>query len=309
MSACIVGDGTPNGNGYRTRRINGKKVYLHRLAWEQVPTVLPVWEACAEVLRGHGWNVVTGNVQAEQYGVPQTRKRAVLLAHRDREVSLPTPTHSKYHSRSPERLDDGVLPWVSMAQALGWGATARPSMTVTGGGTETGGAETFGNAARRGLERERDAGRWQLRSNNCPNAAVRQSGRAGAASDRPVDAPAPTVTGKGTMTGHREAFTDEGQEQTYVAEVADDKPWTRERPATTIATRDLVPDPGANANRFNGATKSRNDGVRVTVEQAAMLQTFPADYPWQGSKTKQFQQIGNAIPPMLAAALLREVAP
>lgn len=24
------------------------------LAWEQVPTVLPVWEACAEVLRGQG---------------------------------------------------------------------------------------------------------------------------------------------------------------------------------------------------------------------------------------------------------------
>ena len=42
MSACIVGDGTPNGNGYRTRRINGKKVYLHRLAWEQANGPIPV---------------------------------------------------------------------------------------------------------------------------------------------------------------------------------------------------------------------------------------------------------------------------
>lgn len=50
------------------------------LAWEQVPTVLPVWEACAEVLRAQGWSVWTGLLQAEMFGVPQTRKRAFLLA-------------------------------------------------------------------------------------------------------------------------------------------------------------------------------------------------------------------------------------
>lgn len=99
----------------------------------------------------------------------------------------------------------------------------------------------------------------------------------------------------------------EGQQQVYKADVADDKPWTRDRPATTIAGRDLVPDPGANANRFNGATKSRNDGVRVTVQEAALLQSFPADHPWQGTKTKQFQQVGNAIPPLLAKAILEAV--
>ena len=36
-------------------------------------------------------------------------------------------------------LDPGVLPWVSMEQALGWGMTERPNMSVTGGGTGAGG--------------------------------------------------------------------------------------------------------------------------------------------------------------------------
>jgi DNA (cytosine-5)-methyltransferase 1 len=91
------------------------------LAFEQVPTVLPVWEACATALREAGWSVWVGKLHAEQYGVPQTRTRAFLLARRDGDVRPPTPTHSRYYPRSPERLDEGVVKWVSMAEALGWG--------------------------------------------------------------------------------------------------------------------------------------------------------------------------------------------
>lgn len=43
----------------------------------------------------------------------------------------------------------------------------------------------------------------------------------------------------------------------------------------------------------------------VTVEEAGILQTFRGDYPWQGGSIQRQQQVGDAVPPLMAAALLR----
>jgi site-specific DNA-cytosine methylase len=50
--------------------------------------------------------------------------------------------------------------------------------------------------------------------------------------------------------------------------------------------------------------KFENRGVRITLQEAAVLQSFPPDFPFQGVKTRQFQQVGNAIPVALARAIL-----
>ncbi|HTU75309.1 MAG TPA: DNA cytosine methyltransferase [Trebonia sp.] len=39
---------------------------------------------------------------------------------------------------------------------------------------------------------------------------------------------------------------------------------------------------------------------RLTVEEAAAIQTFPSDMHWCGPQTARFRQVGNAVPPVLA---------
>ena len=68
----------------------------------------------------------------------------------------------------------------------------------------------------------------------------------------------------------------------------------------------MVQHPGATANRYNGSTKSRNDGFRLTVQEGGLLQTFPPSYPWQGNKRKMWEQVGNVVPPLLAKACIEE---
>ena len=117
-----------------------------------------------------------------------------------------------------------------MAEALGWGMTERPAMTVTGGGAATGGAEPFGTGSRRSMARERAAGRW-------------------------LDRPGPE------------------------AAVPGDTSWVFDRPSPTVVGSfrpDIVAAPGYR-KPGDGPRQTTPGSVRITLEEAARLQSFPDD--------------------------------
>jgi DNA (cytosine-5)-methyltransferase 1 len=108
------------------------------IALEQVPPVLELWSLFCGLLAGHGYEATAGVLSAERYGVPQTRKRAFLIASLDGPAVLPEPTHRSYNPRRPDRVpegESGLLPWVSMADALGW---ERDAVTHTNNQTNGG---------------------------------------------------------------------------------------------------------------------------------------------------------------------------
>lgn len=76
-----------------------------------------------------------------------------------------------------------------------------------------------------------------------------------------------------------------------------------ERPATTVQGDPRLGRPG-HKDRDRGEAQFAMESVRITVAEAATLQSFPPGYPFQGSQTKRFEQVGNAVPPRLAAHLL-----
>lgn len=253
---------------------------LRWVAMEQVAPALPFFQRYVEILEDRGFSAWAGVLSAECYGVPQVRKRAFLIASRDGEVAPPEPTHSRYHNRDPQRLDEGVLPWVPMAEALGWNDDVLVGFPRR--------ADSDDSVTIDDVEyRRRD-----LVPTSRPANALTEKARSWVAlhtnrDQRPdgsrqvVDAerPAPTLTAKSG-----------GQ-------------WQWERPATTVAGDPRLSGPGRNDPNVSGSQYGPNS-VKLTVAEAAALQSFPPDHPWQGTKTAQFRQIGDAVPPLLAAAVL-----
>jgi DNA (cytosine-5)-methyltransferase 1 len=288
------------------------------IALEQVPAVLELWTLFAALLCAHGYRSAADILSAERYGVPQTRKRAFLVASLDGPVCLPVPTHRSYKPRSREVPEEELAlePWVSMAEALGWPASREAGSPGCNEapGNEPRKSATAINRMRDGrpachtvaaASRKQGHAGWVWRNGNQPNAAVR--------SER---APAPTIyfghgsSRVGWVPGAYDARQC-GARLRPASGLAKGAPlWAAERPATTVACDRRVHPPGhkQNASDPPGRYEQRRgaNAVRVTTTQAAVLQGFDPRYPWRGPRTRQFEQIGNAVPPPLALAVLVE---
>lgn len=47
---------------------------------------------------------------------------------------------------------------------------------------------------------------------------------------------------------------------------------------------------------------------RITVRESARLQSFPDDFEFTGRQSSRYSQVGNAVPPLLAAAVAAQIA-
>lgn len=315
------------------------------VALEQVPAVLPLWRHTARILRAHGYSAWAGVLNAADYGVPQTRQRAILIASRVRTAEPPAPTHAKV--AEPDTLfGPGRARWVSMAQALGWGATERPTPTVTAGGASTGGAEPFATASRAALAGERDRGAWVVRTNSGngyahdyergldePSPALTSRANrwrvdvgAGGFADgytRAIDEPSPTIreqtkswvlrSGQ-SVAGEGRAERDIDEPAVSITGRADLCSWRLRNNAQANATARPLDEPagtlffGHPGDVVAVVPEEQGPGtvepVRITVQEAAILQSFDPDYPFQGTKTAKFRQAGDAVPPLLALHVL-----
>lgn len=97
-----------------------------------------------------------------------------------------------------------------------------------------------------------------------------------------LDRPAPTLPA--TMGGNRTPIVDDGElydnEQSWIVGYH----------------HKLFVDGESSLSKLPREARLR----RITVEEAAALQTFPKDVAWQGAQSARFRQIGNAVPPKLA---------
>ena len=280
------------------------------VALEQVPEVLPLWRVYVRELKALGYSAWTGVLNSADYGVPQTRQRAILMAHKTMTVQPPGPTHSE-HPQGADLFGGQCEGWVSMATALGWGVGSKPAPTIT-----TTRRSKDGMLVGRQLppgEGENVGGKNWVRREvvRTSMGAPTVDGRNGTHELDPHDRPAHTVTTKvgewlrmTTMPNSAVRHVTEPAPTIAFGHDSASAQWIFERPATTVVGSfcpDMISPPGY---RTQVSRQNAEGGVRVTVAEGGVLQSFPADYPWQGSRSKQYEQVGNAIPPRLAMHIL-----
>jgi DNA (cytosine-5)-methyltransferase 1 len=202
------------------------------------------WERLVDELTAVGYTVTARVLNAADYGVPQRRRRCMIVGVRagDAPFAFPCPTHGHGHR----------WPWRPAGSVLASAPFGQPNpATVT-------------YALRPDLRRDPYGGH------------VFNGG------GRPIDLRAPAPTLLASMGGNK-------------------TPW--------VDTLGIVPRYHAHLSAGGRPRRGRVPGARrITVEEAALLQSFASGAGFVGARSSQYRQVGNAVPPRLAEVVGRAIA-
>ncbi|MFE2039497.1 DNA cytosine methyltransferase [Streptomyces sp. NPDC059477] len=221
---------------------------------EQVPAVVGLWDHYEKVLEETGlpdgtrYEVVVDVLDTETYGVPQTRRRAVLIARRVGlgGPALPPPSHHAYEAKEwNRRSDDAALRVHRPPEAH--------QPTLCDGDTDEGGTPEIVERRTTDPDEKRP---WVSMGEVL---AARVGTHAGRATPFLVR----SNYGSSGIPGRRGVRTDR-------------------QPAATVTgriSRFVVFE--------HLDEKVVREGARFSMNEAGMLQSFPPDYPWSGTAQAQ----------------------
>lgn len=194
-----------------------------------------------KINRTHGvsYNLFASIVDAANYGVPQHRRRLIVVLDRDgRPFSLPPPTHGEPSSE--------LIPYVTAWDAIG-------DLSREGAPSDLG-----------------MRGRWADLLPSIPEGEnyLWHTSRGGGV----------------PLFGYRTRYW------SFLLKLAKDRPaWT------------LPANPSQNSGPFHWKNRL------LSVEEMSRLQSFPDKWTIVGNRAQQVRQLGNAVPPLLAEVIGREV--
>ncbi len=240
------------------------------IVMENVPQLLdgPEFQEIIKSLKNNNFNYIAAHVlNAANYGVPQRRKRAFILASRINHIIFPMPSHidpakipfdrNLFDNFNPQPWEPASVAFKDLPEPLN--------------------SELINNDSILSLHFAREPTKTSLERYQ----AVPPGGnRFDLQKNRPDITPKCWIN---KPKGSTDLFG---------------RIWW-DKPALTIRTEFFKPEKG----RYLHPYKNRP----ITHREAARLQTFPDDFRFRGSKTEIAKQIGNAVPPRLVEQIAKSV--
>ena len=227
-------------------------------------------QAIIHGLNSLGYEVRTEILRAEEFGVPQERRRIVFIGNRlGLPIAFPAPTHGF-----------GARRLVTIADAIS-------DLPMLANGEERG-VQAYACEPKSSYQREMRAGSNSVMNHSAARLSkvnldrLKHISQGGSWRDIPID-----LLPEGMKRAKRSDHTKRYGRLSWNGL------------GSTILTK---------CDPHWGAYFHPDQDRTLTVREAARLQSFPDWFEFKGSRTDQYVQVGNAVPPLLGRAIAQTIA-